>query len=215
MMVLGKLGRDPESLNGYQKWLEDPAIFVSLLGLVIRAHAVGFSGKSTSGRNTGQGQIAEMLNVRGLYSISRNPLYIGNYLMWLGIAMLTVNLWFIVVFSLIFWIYYERIVFAEEEFLREKFGDQYLQWAANTPIFIPWKLRWRKSGSRFLWKKVIQQEKNGFLALFVVFFLFDLLGAKIEQQQWLINKPWLLVMVIVSAASYIIIKLLKKFNKFK
>lgn len=201
IIVLGK---------GLHIWMEAPAIFVSLLGLVIRAHAVAFSGSHTSGRNTGEGQVAEMLNTKGLYSIMRNPLYVGNYFMWLGIAMLTCNLWFVGIFTLIFWIYYERIVYAEEEFLRGKFGEVYLQWTANTPIFIPFKLRWQRSESPFLWKKVLVQEKNGFLALFLVFFLFELLSVWIETGQWVISKPWLLIMVIFSALSYIIIKLLKR-----
>ncbi len=193
-----------------QNWMEDPAIFVSLLGLAIRIHAVGFSGKNTSGRNTDQGQVAEMLNTKGLYSISRNPLYVGNYFMWLGIAMLPCNLWFVGIFTLFFWIYYERIVFAEEEFLREKFGDAYLKWTASTPIFIPFKLNWQSSDSPFLWRKVLKQEKNGFLALFVVFFLFDLVDTRITDHQWAIDKLWLPVMVLVSALAYILIKLLKR-----
>jgi protein-S-isoprenylcysteine O-methyltransferase Ste14 len=201
MMVVGK---------GSQVWMEEPAIFVSLLGLIIRAHAVAFSGSNTSGRNTDAGQVAEMLNTKGLYSITRNPLYVGNYFMWLGIAMLTCSPWFVGIFTLIFWIYYERIVYAEEEFLREKFGDVYLQWTANTPIFIPFKLRWQRSDSPFLWKKVLKQEKNGFLALFLLFFLFELLSEWIETQQWVISKPWLLAMLIFSTVSYIIIKLLKR-----
>ncbi len=210
MYVLGKLTGNQESSIAYQLWLEDAAIFVSLLGLLIRIHSVGFSGKNTSGRNTGQGQVADELNTKGLYSIVRNPLYVGNYFMWLGIAMLTCNLWFIAIFTLIFWIYYERIVFAEEEFLRKKFGDAYLEWTVRTPIFIPYKPNWQKSGSPFLWRKVLKQEKNGFLALFLVFFIFDLLGTRIDMQQWLINKTWLLVMVIVSTLAYILIKLLKR-----
>ncbi|MDF1576740.1 MAG: isoprenylcysteine carboxylmethyltransferase family protein [Bacteroidales bacterium] len=210
LIVVGALKGGPESMSGHQAWMEDPAIFVSLLGLAIRIHAVGFSGRNTSGRNTGQGQIAEMLNTKGLYSITRNPLYVGNYFMWLGIAMLTCNLWFVAIFTLIFWIYYERIVFAEEEFLREKFGDDYLNWTAETPIFIPFKLQWQKSGSPFLWRKVLKQEKNGFLALFLVFFLFDLVASSLEQQQWAISKSWLLVMLVVSALIYLLIKLLKK-----
>lgn len=210
LIVVNNLNGGPGNISGYQQWMEDPAIFVSLLGLFIRIHAVGFSGKNTSGRNTGQGQVADMLNTRGLYSIIRNPLYVGNYFMWLGIAMLTCNPWFVGIFTLIFWIYYERIVFAEEEFLRAKFGDVYLKWAAGTPIFIPYKLRWKQSDSPFLWKKVIKQEKNGFLALFLVFFLFDLLGTRISSGLWTIEKTWLLVMVIVSMVSYILIKLLKR-----
>jgi len=214
LMVLGELNGGPDSINGYQKWLEEPAIFVSLLGLAIRIHAVGYSGRNTSGRNTDRGQIADMLNTKGLYSVTRNPLYVGNYFMWLGIAMLTCNLWFIGIFTLIFWIYYERIVYAEEEFLREKFGEEYLQWTTATPIFIPFKLKWQKPDAPFLWKKVLKQEKNGFLALFLVFFLFDVLGTWIATGEWTIHKPWLLVMVIVSAFSYVAIKLLKRYTRF-
>jgi protein-S-isoprenylcysteine O-methyltransferase Ste14 len=210
LLVVSELRGGADSINGYYPWLEDPAIFVSLLGLFIRMHAVGFSGKHTSGRNTAKGQVAEMLNTKGLYSIVRNPLYVGNYFMWLGIAMLTCNLWFIGIFTLIFWIYYERIVYAEEEFLREKFGEVYLKWAASTPIFIPYKLKWQKSDSPFLWKKVIKQEKNGFLALFLVFFLFDLVGTRIREENWEIHKNWLLGMLIFSALLYIAVKLLKK-----
>ena len=55
IFVLGKLTGNQESSIAYQLWLEDSAIFVSLLGLLIRIHAVGFSGKHTSGRNTVQG----------------------------------------------------------------------------------------------------------------------------------------------------------------
>jgi len=214
LMVLGELKGGPDSIIGYRSWLEGPAIFVSLVGLAIRIHAVGYSGRNTSGRNTDRGQIADMLNTKGLYSVTRNPLYVGNYFMWLGIAMLTCNLWFIGIFTLIFWIYYERIVFAEEEFLRGKFGEKYLQWTTTTPIFIPFKLKWQKSDAPFLWKKVLKQEKNGFLALFLVFLLFDVLGTWIGTGEWTINKPWLLVMVIVSAVAYIAIKLLKRYTKF-
>lgn len=210
MLVINELRAETDPLGGYHPWLEDPAIFVSLLGLFIRIFAVGYSGKHTSGRNTARGQVAEVLNTKGLYSIMRNPLYVGNYFMWLGIAMLTCNLWFLGIFSLIFWIYYERIVYAEEEFLRSKFGEAYLNWANSTPIFIPFKLKWKKTDSPFLWKKVIKQEKNGFLALFLVFFLFDLVGTRISGQQWAINKTWLLVMVIFSFVAYILVKLLKK-----
>lgn len=210
LKIMGDIKLQTSPISGYFGWLEDPAIFVSLFGLLIRVHAVGYSGKHTSGRNTNKGQVADMLNTTGLYSLVRNPLYVGNYFMWLGIAMLTGNLWFIGIFTLIFWIYYERIVFAEEEFLRNKFGESYLHWAADTPVFIPLKMKWIKPGSAFNWKKVLKQEKNGFLALFLVFSLFDMLGTRITDQQWAINKTWLLVMLLISALNYLTIKLLKK-----
>ena len=122
--------------------IENSAIFISSLGFLIRVITVGFTPSNTSGRNTLDGQIAGSLNTSGMYSFIRNPLYLGNYFMWLGIAMFTGSLWFVIVFSLVFWIYYERIVFSEEVFLRDKFAVQYLDWSSKTPPFIPIKLNW-------------------------------------------------------------------------
>jgi len=75
----------------------------------------GYAPRGTSGRHTLR-QEAKRLNSSGMYSLLRHPLYLGNALMWLGIS-LFVHVWWVVVISmLIFWIYYERIMFAEEEF---------------------------------------------------------------------------------------------------
>jgi len=43
----------------------------------------------------------------------------------------------VVISSLIFWIYYERIIFMEEDFLRNKFKEHYLNWANNVPPLSP------------------------------------------------------------------------------
>ena len=98
------------------------AIVVSFLGLVIRAITIGITPKGTSGRNTKE-QVAEELNSKGIYSVLRHPLYLGNFLMWLGIVIFTFNVWFLFSFCLLFWLYYERIMFAEERFLERKFGE--------------------------------------------------------------------------------------------
>ena len=127
---------------------------VSLLGLAVRAFTVGYTPANTSGRNVAE-QVADQLNTTGLYSVVRNPLYVGNFLMWLGIAMLTMNLWFIISFILLFWVYYERIIFAEEQFLTNKFGSVYTDWADKTPCFIPRLKGYVAPKLPFSWKKVI------------------------------------------------------------
>ena len=109
------------------------AVFLSVIGFLIRFYTIGTTPKGTSGRNTKE-QVALALNSTGMYSMLRHPLYLGNYLIWIGIAITTFNLYFIVIMSLIFWLYYERIMFAEERFLERKFGDAYLSWSNNLPF---------------------------------------------------------------------------------
>ncbi len=192
----------------YEIYYEMFALIVSLIGLFIRIYTVGHTPKNTSGRNTKQGQVADTLNTTGMYSIVRHPLYVGNYLMWLGPAMLTGHFWFIVAFTLFYWVYYERIMYAEEQFLRTKFGKQYLEWSKNVPAFIPNIKNFNKSNLPFSWKKVLKKEKNGLFALFLIFCIFDLSGEFIENA---IDYNYFLVgMCVLTGLSYIVLKYLKK-----
>ena len=95
--------------------MRDELIFlgVSLFGQVIRILTVGFTPKNTSGRNTTDGQVADELNVTGIYSLVRHPLYLGNFFMWFGPVLFLRSTGVIIVFILIYWLYYERIMFAE------------------------------------------------------------------------------------------------------
>ncbi len=70
---------------------------VCLLGQIVRIITVGYTPKNTSDRNW-EKQIANELNTTGMYSMVRHPLYLGNFLMWLGIAMITANFWLILAF---------------------------------------------------------------------------------------------------------------------
>ncbi|MCD4650512.1 MAG: isoprenylcysteine carboxylmethyltransferase family protein, partial [Candidatus Cloacimonetes bacterium] len=112
------------------------AIAIGVLGLVVRIATVGFVPARTSGRNTMR-QVADELNTTGIYSIVRHPLYIGNYLMWLGIILYTQSWWLTLTFTVLYMLYYERIMIAEESYLIEKFGQAYPDWAAVTPAFLP------------------------------------------------------------------------------
>ena len=193
--------------------LQLSAFAVGIIGLLVRVFTIGYTPKHTSGRNI-KGQVAKVLNTTGLYSIIRNPLYLGNYLMWLSIAMLTKNIWFVSLFSLAFWIYYERIVYAEEYFLRNKFGDIYLNWTKITPPFLPTHVRYKKPEISFSWKKVFRMEKTGLFVLFFVFFMFDLIGKSVNNRILLIEGNWLMIGTIASAILYIILKVLLKYTDY-
>jgi protein-S-isoprenylcysteine O-methyltransferase Ste14 len=139
-------------------------VALALGGLALRVATVGFVPKDTSQRNSARPQ-AEALNTTGLYSVVRHPLYVGNYLMWLGVALLPRAWWAPVIVSLVFWLYYERIMFAEEEFLRRRFAEDYTAWAAATPAFLPRLRRWRPPATRFSLLTVLRREHSSLLAL--------------------------------------------------
>jgi steroid 5-alpha reductase family enzyme len=183
---------------------------VGLSGLLVRIIAVGYSPANTSGRNTTEGQVADTVNTTGIYSTVRHPLYFGNFLMWLAIALVTKDLWFILAFTLAYWIYYERIMYAEETFLTEKFKDQYIDWANKTPAFIPNISLWTNPIETFSIKKVLKKEKNG------VFALFLLLAAAFSWMDYLkngsilpIGKTWSIYAAITTGVIYLVLKVIK------
>ena len=115
------------------------------LGVAVRA-SQRFTASHTSGRNT-EGQVADSLNTTGMYSIVRNPLYLGNFLMILGVVLFLRIWWIPALYATLFALYYERIIFAEEMFLRDKFGQDYLAWASKTPAFFPKFALWKPTAS--------------------------------------------------------------------
>lgn len=180
---------------------------VSLVGVAVRVVTVGHTPAGTSGRNTA-GQVAESLNTTGIYSLVRHPLYVGNFFMYLGLSMLAGSAWFVLVFVTVYWLYYERIMFAEEQFLRRKFGREFTDWAAATPAFVPSLKHYRRAAYAFSWKKVLKKEKNGVFALFLIFCLFDAAGRYVGGQRG-INTP-LAMAAAVTGAAYVVLKYLKR-----
>lgn len=192
--------------------LRDELIFlgVSLLGQVIRILTVGFTPKNTSGRNTVNGQIADELNVTGIYSLIRHPLYLGNFFMWLGPVLFLRSGWFIVVFVLFYWLYYERIMFAEEQFLRRKFGDIYDKWSETVSSFIPLSFNFIAPKLPFSVRNVLKREYNSFVNIFVIFTLLDLFRNYFLSERVYLTGMW----VWLFAAAFVIWITVRSIHKY-
>ncbi len=128
---------------------------ISLIGVVIRSYVAGYAPKGTSGRVSKQ--VAEILNTKGIYSLI-NPLYLGNFFIFLGMILYTKIWWFILISIILFWLYYTSIIFAEEKFLKEKFGEIFLNYYKNTPAIIPKFKNWQRPDLSFSFKNVINRE---------------------------------------------------------
>ena len=132
----------PSSTAGRLDGWEVAGILVGLAGLVLRVWTVGHAPAGTSGRGTRELEAAS-LSTEGVYSVVRHPLYLGNLLLWAGVAATTGSVAAVAITVLVFWIYNERIMLAEERFLHRRFGAVFARWAARTPALLPAPRRWR------------------------------------------------------------------------
>jgi protein-S-isoprenylcysteine O-methyltransferase Ste14 len=186
-------------------------VLFSFLGQVIRAIAIGTSSKHTSGRNTKE-QVAEALNTKGIYSTVRHPLYLGNYFMWIGIVMFTFNVWFILTVSLLFWLYYERIMFAEERFLERKFGEDYLSWSLKVPAFWPSMKNHIPTEIPFSMKTILRREYSGVTATILGFVFVDVLRVWFTTNELTFSQNQLIVTIVALSIS-LVLRSLKHYTK--
>jgi protein-S-isoprenylcysteine O-methyltransferase Ste14 len=162
---------------------------ISMVGLLMRAYTVGCAAPGTSGRNRA-GQVAESLNTTGAYSLVRHPLYLANALMWLGPLLYPRKPWPALVLALLFWLYYERIMFTEEEFLRGKYGQAFVDWAATTPPFLPRLRNWTPSRIPFNIRVVLRREYSGLLLVVLIFAGLNVLQGWVSFRVWRIDPFW-------------------------
>ncbi|NOY37023.1 MAG: lipid A Kdo2 1-phosphate O-methyltransferase [Chlorobi bacterium] len=141
---------------------------VSLTGLFIRIDTIGHVPPGTSGRNRTR-QVAETLNTSGWYSIFRHPLYIANYLLYLGPLLLTESVVFILFYLVILGMYYKLISLAEDDFLAGKFGDVFTSWESKTPAFLPVFNHYKPPLYPFSLKKVLINEYHMILEIPLAF----------------------------------------------
>ncbi|HET7458451.1 MAG TPA: isoprenylcysteine carboxylmethyltransferase family protein [Gemmatimonadaceae bacterium] len=136
-------------------------LLIIVLGEAIRLAGVAAAGTVTRRRSRN----VQRLVTYGAFAWSRNPLYNGNFLIWMGFAVISGVLWFIPIAAVIFAIEYSLIVRYEEGVLESIFGDEYLAYKRRTPRWIPlppsrdvdrgpeeyhWGEAWRSETSTFL-----------------------------------------------------------------
>jgi protein-S-isoprenylcysteine O-methyltransferase Ste14 len=174
-----------------------------IIGMAIRFYTVGTTPPGTSGRNT-EGQVAESLNTTGIYSLVRHPLYLGNYLVWLGLVLFTESLYFCLLFSLVYWIYYERIMLAEEKFIAEKFGASFADWSSRTPAFLPGFTNFVPSKVPFSIKPGLRGEYSGFIAIAISYLYLEVLIGWVRFHTLVVGHRMLFASIVVVVLSLVL-----------
>ncbi len=131
---------------------------VAVLGECVRLSTIGFEYIERGGK---QGKVyASFLVRKGVYGVSRNPMYVGNLLIGVGIVMAGgAPLAYVTVIPFFAFVYH-AITSAEEEFLHKKFGAAYEEYCARVPRFLPSLKNFRSAfaGVRFNRKRPFKQD---------------------------------------------------------
>ena len=143
---------------------------LALLGEAVRFWGVAYAGSLT--RATG-GVGAPEVVVAGPYAYMRNPLYVGNIMMYCGVGIMANALspWLVVVAFVYFAVQYSMIVSLEEEFLEKEFGDVYLLFKKEVPSFFPRLNPYRhpaQEHQRADWSEAFRSERRTFQAMLIV-----------------------------------------------
>lgn len=152
----------------YQSNLTTTGLIVGLL-IVALGEAVRLAGVRRAGGNTRTRKVgAKRLSTGGIYAHVRNPLYLGNLLIYVGFAIIAGGPWmvYLAVIALIYFsIQYGFIIALEEDTLAELFGEEYRQYTENVPRLLPRLHPWRDANQRppKKWSSVFNSEKSTLL----------------------------------------------------
>ncbi len=136
-------------------------------------------------------------------------MYLGNFLIAFGIVAHPASFWLIGLFVLSFVVYYERIMFAEEAFLQQKFGSSFTDWSARTPAFVPRVTNWVSPVLPMDFIKACRQESAAIAVITVGFLLLEM-GSHLSIGGIETVEPWWWVMTSVGVTLYVALRLLKR-----
>jgi len=115
-------------------------LVVCAIGLLIRGWAAGHIQKE------------KRLAVSGPYRYTRNPLYLGNFLLGLSMAVGTNSWWGVGLFLLYFLVFYPPVILEELRRMKLLFPDEYESYRKQVPLFLPsFRRRASGEGSKFQW----------------------------------------------------------------
>jgi protein-S-isoprenylcysteine O-methyltransferase Ste14 len=188
------------------EWAAGIGALVILSGILVRCITIGLVYIVRGGlkRNIH----AQDLVTDGIYQICRNPMYLGNILLLLGFGIFADSLLFLLLFFPLFCLFYYAIIKAEEDFLINKFGDQYIKYKESTNALIPNLTRINDAfaGRSLNYSTIIKKEYNS-LALYFT----GIIGLLYYKS--LISLNAFVISAVILAIVYLIIRTLKKKKK--
>jgi hypothetical protein len=152
-------------------------LLVALAGQAVRLLTIGYAYIHRGGKN--RQVYATKLVAEGIYSHTRNPMYLGSFLINLGLSIIYGSTVVTLVVLFVFGFVYLAVISAEEDFLKKKFGQEYKDYMNKVNRFWPDFRGIQATLQRFDhydWRRVLRKESGTILGL--VFGLVFILGWK-------------------------------------
>src|SRR5580765_7611575 len=145
---------------------------VVVLGEIIRLWAVLHIGAISRTRSDRLGPLI----ATGPFAYVRNPLYVGNILLWAGFSISARLLWLTPIIVILLALEYHAIVRWEERLLTERIGERYADYVAGVPRWVPrWTTSTRSATAHarplpepsgvFSWKQTLFSERGTLIAV--------------------------------------------------
>lgn len=202
--------------ENYYIWPIVTGLIITITGQLIRGLTIGLAYIVRGGK---EGKpYAEGLVTSGIFRHCRNPLYVGNILMLLGVGILANSLVYTVIVMPMFLFIYQAIVLAEENFLRGKFGAAFDQYCKRTNRWIPDLRGIGKtfSGMSFNWRRwILKEHTTQFIWLsgiiLILLFKYPQLTNGDDWNRNILTGVLLGILVLV----YALVRFLKKTGRFR
>ncbi|MBL0318670.1 MAG: DUF1295 domain-containing protein [Alphaproteobacteria bacterium] len=190
------------------------AVAIVVAGLAYRGLVIGYAYIKRGGLN--KEVYADKLVTEGLFTLSRNPLYLGNMLICIGIFLMHGHPVVVSVGIALYWFIYQCIIYTEEKYLADKFGSDYEQYCQETPRWIPIlsRLRTAVEGMEFSFKRVIIKDYGTMATSLGALILIKIYEHWTRPQDIVDNGGvvWLIVAFMAVIAAGVVIRVLKKKN---
>ncbi|MGV3278119.1 methyltransferase family protein [Rickettsiales bacterium LUAb2] len=113
-----------------------PVLSESLEFIGMSLTIIGVLGRIFSGVFMGNNRDRRIVK-HGIYSTTRNPLYFFSFVSAFGVLTIYGSIIFIIIYVFVFYLFYNRVIKGEEEYLIKHFGEEYIEYKRKTPRFIP------------------------------------------------------------------------------
>lgn len=200
----------------YRYWLLFLGLAITITGQTLRAATIGLAYIERGGRN--KQVYASRLVTEGIFKHCRNPLYVGNILMLLGVGVLANSWLYLLLFMPAFLFIYQSIVLAEESFLRSKFGEEFDQYCQSTHRWLPvlTGIQETFSSMEFNWRRYLIKEYNTlYVWLSGIALLVLCQYPELTRYDAALSKKILVISIAFLTCAYLSIRYLKKSGKMR